>query len=110
MNGKLNLHQKVAGGGLSGALALIILWVLSYWVKVPVEVGSAFTLLLSFAGAWLSPAGVTKLVAEYGTLFSPLARPEMQIGVTEPTRVTEPPAPPAAPAPPAPPAAPAPPA
>jgi len=55
VNGSLNIHPKVAGGTLSGALALIILWALSYWVIVPPEVAAAFTLLLGSVGAWLAP-------------------------------------------------------
>lgn len=55
MNGKLNLHPKVAGGTLSGALALIVLWGLSYALVVPPEVAAAFTLVLSFVGGWLAP-------------------------------------------------------
>lgn len=55
MNG-LILHPKVAGGSLSSCLALIILWGVSYWVKVPPEVAAAFTSLLGFAGGWLSPS------------------------------------------------------
>lgn len=58
MNGKLNLHPKVAGGSLSACLALIVLWAVSYWIVVPPEVAAAFTAALGFAGAWLSPAQV----------------------------------------------------
>ncbi len=55
MNGKLNLHPKVAGSGLTGALALIILWGVSYAITVPVEVGAAFTVVLSFVGGYFAP-------------------------------------------------------
>jgi len=55
MNGALNIHPKVAGGTLSGALALIVLWALSYWVVAPPEVAAAFTLLLGGIGGWLAP-------------------------------------------------------
>lgn len=51
----LVLHPKVAAGGLSGAVALIVLWGLSYVVKVPPEVAASFTLVLSFVGGYLAP-------------------------------------------------------
>jgi hypothetical protein len=56
MNGLLNLHPKVAGGGLSACLALIILYAVSYWLVVPPEVAAAFTAALGFVGGYLSPA------------------------------------------------------
>ncbi len=58
MNGKLNLHPKVAAGGLAGALSLIILWGVSFGVTVPPEVAAAFTSVLAFIGGWLAPAHV----------------------------------------------------
>lgn len=51
----MNVHPKAAGAGMSGALAVIILWAISYGVTVPLEVGAAFTAVLSYAGAWLAP-------------------------------------------------------
>lgn len=57
MNGALEIHPKVAGGSLAGALALIIVWGLSLaHVAVPTEVGMAFTLVLAFAGGWAAPS------------------------------------------------------
>jgi hypothetical protein len=56
MNGPLNIHPKVAGGSLSGALALIIIWVFSLvHIQVPVEVAAAMVLVFTFAGGWLAP-------------------------------------------------------
>lgn len=56
MNSALELHPKVAGGGISGALALIILWVLALWhITVPPEVAAAGTLILGSVGAYFSP-------------------------------------------------------
>lgn len=55
MNGGLNLHPKTAGGGLSACVALIALWIASYWIDVPPEVAASFTAILGFIGAWLSP-------------------------------------------------------
>ncbi len=55
MNGKLTLHPKVASAGLAGAVALIILWGISYVLVVPPEVAAAFTVVLSFAGGYLAP-------------------------------------------------------
>jgi len=51
----MNLHPKVAAGGMGGALALIVLWAMSYGVTVPVEVGSAFTGVIILVCAWLAP-------------------------------------------------------
>ena len=55
MSGNLNLHPKVAAGGLSAALSLIILWGVSFGVTVPPEVAAAFTAVLAFVGGWLAP-------------------------------------------------------
>lgn len=56
MNGSLSLHPKVAGGTVSGALTLIILWVLSLWhVTVPPEIAAAGTLILATLGAYFAP-------------------------------------------------------
>jgi hypothetical protein len=56
MSAPLDIHPKVAGGTLSGAVALIVLWALSYWIVVPPEVAAAFTLALASIGGWLAPA------------------------------------------------------
>lgn len=55
MNGGLNLHPKTAGGGLSACVALIVLWIASYWLVVPPEVAASFAAVVGFVGAWLSP-------------------------------------------------------
>lgn len=52
----LTIHPKVAGSSLSGALAIVILWAISFAVDVPPEVAAAFTAILSFIGGWLAPA------------------------------------------------------
>ena len=51
----MNLHPKVAAGGIGGAVALIVLWGLSYAVTIPPEVAGAFTLVISTLCAWLAP-------------------------------------------------------
>jgi len=55
VNGLLNLHPKVAGGGVSGSLALIILTVVGHWYAVTPNVAAAFTVILTVVGAYLSP-------------------------------------------------------
>lgn len=52
---KTLLNPKVAVSGGASAVALIILWAISRWVTVPVEVGSAFTAVLSLIGGYLAP-------------------------------------------------------
>ena len=51
----MTIHPKAAGAGMSGALAVILLWAIGYAVDVPLEVGAAFTAVLAYAGAWLAP-------------------------------------------------------
>lgn len=51
----MNLHPKVAAGGIGGALALILIWALGYVITIPPEVAAAFTLLISSLCAWLAP-------------------------------------------------------
>lgn len=55
MDSSVDIHPKVAGASLSASLSLIVLWAISYWVDVPVEVAAAFTAVLGFAGGWLAP-------------------------------------------------------
>jgi hypothetical protein len=53
----LTIHPKVAGGTLSGALGLIIVWLFSLGhIDVPPEVSGAMVLVLMFAGGWLTPS------------------------------------------------------
>ncbi len=54
-NHPLQLHPKVAATGASGAVALVILWAVSYAIVVPPEVAAAFTALVGFLGSWLAP-------------------------------------------------------
>lgn len=59
MNGALNIHPKVAGGTLSGALALLIIWVLMLChVAVPDVAAGALVVALSGLGGWLAPAQI----------------------------------------------------
>lgn len=55
MNGALNIHSKVAGGGLSGALALVILAVVGHWLTISPEVAAGITAIVGFVGSWLAP-------------------------------------------------------
>lgn len=56
MNSALELHPKVAGGSLSGAVGLIVLWVLSLWhVSVTPEESGALVLVLGSVGAYFAP-------------------------------------------------------
>lgn len=49
---------KVGGGVLAGALAVILVWVLSLLgVEVPGAVGAAIATVLGFAVAWFVPEG-----------------------------------------------------
>lgn len=50
----LTLHPKTAGAGVGGALALIVLWVMSYWVDVPPEVAAAGTAVVGAFVSWLA--------------------------------------------------------
>lgn len=51
----LTIHPKAAGAGIGGALAVIILWAMSYGVVVPPEVAAAFTAVIAGVCAWLAP-------------------------------------------------------
>ncbi len=56
MNGGLDLHPKVAGASLAGALGLIVVWLFSLGhITVPNEVAAAIVLALTFAGGWAAP-------------------------------------------------------
>jgi uncharacterized membrane protein YfcA len=51
----LTLHPKTASAGIGGSVALIVLWVMSYWVDVPPEIAAAATLIIATFCAWLAP-------------------------------------------------------
>ena len=51
----LTIHPKAAGAGIGGALAVIILWAMSYGVEVPPEVAGAFTAVIAAVCSWLAP-------------------------------------------------------
>lgn len=56
MNGALNLHPKVAGGSLAGALGILIDWIFTLThVHATPPVSGAIVLLLCFLGGWLAP-------------------------------------------------------
>jgi len=49
-------HPKTAAAGIGGALAVIIVWVLSLFsIDVPPEVAAALTTILSFGASYLIP-------------------------------------------------------
>lgn len=56
MNGTLNIHPKVVGSTLAGALAVLVIWILSLWnVTVPETAAGALVVVLGGVGGWLSP-------------------------------------------------------
>lgn len=56
MNGALNLHPKVVGGGLASSLAILIIYGLSLGhIDVPPVPAAALAAVLAAFGAWLSP-------------------------------------------------------
>ena len=44
---------KVAAAGIGGAVAVIVVWILSAWVDVPAEVAAAIAAICSFVGGYL---------------------------------------------------------
>lgn len=51
---KTMIQPKVAAGGAAGAASVVLVWVAGlFGLDVPAEVASAFTVLLSFAAAYL---------------------------------------------------------
>ncbi len=58
MNGPLDIHPKVAGSSLAGAIAVLIVWVLGLvHVAVPDVAAGALVVALTTFGGWLAPAG-----------------------------------------------------
>ena len=58
VKGALDIHPKVAGGTLAGALAILIVWILGLeGVAVPDVAAAALVTALSGLGGWLAPAG-----------------------------------------------------
>lgn len=55
MNGKTPT-RKVTGGAIAGALSIVLIWIIGQFeVKVPAEISSALTTLVTFATSyWLS--------------------------------------------------------
>lgn len=51
------IDNKVAAGGVAGAVTIILVWLLNTaaGVDVPPEVASALTTVLSFAAGWITP-------------------------------------------------------
>lgn len=53
--------RKVASGGLAGALSVVLIWILNTnGVKVPPEIASAITVIVSFAVSYVVPNSVPK--------------------------------------------------
>lgn len=49
------LSPKVVNAGAAGAASIVLVWVLSlFGIEVPVEVGMAFTVLITAGVAWLT--------------------------------------------------------
>ena len=58
MNGKLDLHPKVVGSTLAGALTILIVYGLSLGhITVPTVASAALTVVISGIGGWLAPVG-----------------------------------------------------
>jgi hypothetical protein len=58
MKGALDIHPKVAGGTLSGSLAVLIVWILSLrGIAVPDVAIGALVVFFTAVGGWLAPAG-----------------------------------------------------
>ena len=56
MNGSLSLHPKTTAAGVSGTLAILIVWLLGLAnVSVDPVVAGALVSALSACGAWLAP-------------------------------------------------------
>lgn len=51
-----NIHAKVKGGTVSGAVAVLVLWLLSTKVAVPTPASDAITVIIAALGGWLTPA------------------------------------------------------
>jgi len=58
MNGALDIHPKVAGGTIAGAIAVLIVWILNLaGIPVPDVADAALVVILTALGGWLAPAG-----------------------------------------------------
>lgn len=55
MNGALNIHPKVAGFTISGAVAFIVLRVLGHYYAIDSELSEAVTFLFGALGGYLAP-------------------------------------------------------
>ena len=52
---KSQIHSKVGGAGIGGALSIIIVWLLkSHGYTIPTDVAGAITTLMAVAVAWLA--------------------------------------------------------
>jgi putative flippase GtrA len=58
-NGSLKPTQKVAAGGIAGALSIILVWMIEEFarIKIPAEVASALTVVIGVLTSYLTPAG-----------------------------------------------------
>lgn len=53
----MNIHPKVSAAGIAGAVSIILVFMLDQLgIKLPVEVGSAITTILSFVVGYMTPA------------------------------------------------------
>lgn len=56
MNGALNIHPKVAGMTLTGALSVLAVWILGLaHVQVDPVAAGALTVVIGAFGGWLAP-------------------------------------------------------
>lgn len=65
MDGKLNLHPKVAASLLASWVTVIIVYSLDQWahVTLPTVVGAALTGCIGFAAGWIAPNQVSPVDA-----------------------------------------------
>lgn len=77
MDGKLNLHPKVAAGLIAGWVTVIIVYSLQQWghVSLPSVVSAALTGLIAFGAGWLAPNQVDTSAGDPVTLPLPTAGP-----------------------------------
>lgn len=55
----MNLHPKVAAGGIASVLASLIIGLTTRWVTWTPEQSVALTGVVAFVAAWLAPAKTT---------------------------------------------------
>jgi hypothetical protein len=53
----LNVHPKVAAGGIAGSVTILLVWIAGlFGLDVPAEVASAFTVIVGAGAGYLKAA------------------------------------------------------